>query len=760
MADKYNWNFCSLGGVTRVVINSGEDIAHLRDLDQKLWTALSCPTNGLEFDSTTLRILDGDGDGKIRVQEVIAAAEWLTSIIKDKDSILKGEDSLPLDQFNTENEVGAKLHNSAAQILRNLGLEKDSISISDTADSIAIFKNTRFNGDGIITPATAEEDNLKATITNAIDTVGGVQDKSGEAGIDAEILEKFYTACADYSEWKKAAEDNAACLPFNAATDDAYNACEGLNSKIADFFMRCKLVKFNSGCEDTIGVSAEKIGTLADKNLSECADQIAEYPLASPNKEGLLHFNAINPAWQPAFARLQELVLNQECKSKDSISEKEWLEILAKFEPYAQWKAAVKGTEVEALGLERVREILKEDKKQALLDLIGQDLALKNEADSIDEVDKLLHLYRDFYAFLKNFVSFTDLYSLDTNVKAIFQAGELYIDQRCCRLCVKVDDLGKHADMASLGGMFLLYCNCTSKIRPESFNIAAVMTDGGIKNLRVGTNAIFYDREGNDWDATVIKIVDNPISIRQAFWSPYRKFANFISEKINKSASEKENAVMADMQAKADATPLTAEGVASTAAEAANKKPPFDIAKFAGIFAAIGMALGYIGAFLTKVVDGATANPLGFIILLVVIMLCISGPSCFIAWSKLRKRNLGPILNANGWAINSVVLINIIFGKTLTSTAKFPIIKVKDPFVVKTPWWKKVLRWIIVLAIVLGAAYLANRICTAKKAKAQAAAEAEMVAAQEAEAAEAVAIEAALEDAAAEAPTEEVPAEQ
>ena len=143
-------------------------------------------------------------------------------------------------------------------------------------------------------------------------------------------------------------------------------------------------------------------------------------------------------------------------------------------------------------------------------------------------------------------------------------------------------------------------------------------------------------------------------------------------------------------------------------------------------------------------------------------MLCISGPSCFIAWSKLRKRNLGPILNANGWAINSVVLINIIFGKTLTSTAKFPVIKGKDPFVIKTPWWKKVLRWIIVLAIVLGGVYLANRICTAKKAKAQAAAEAEMVAAQEAEAAEAVEeAEAVFEDAAAEteAPAKEVQAE-
>ena len=127
----YPWKYCSLGGVVRVNITSGEDIAHLGELDQKLWTVLSCPTKDLAIDERTLNLIDTDGDGKIRVAEVVAAAQWLTSVLKDKDAILKGENELKLDGINTDNEAGQKLYNSAKQILSNLKLEKDSI----TADS-------------------------------------------------------------------------------------------------------------------------------------------------------------------------------------------------------------------------------------------------------------------------------------------------------------------------------------------------------------------------------------------------------------------------------------------------------------------------------------------------------------------------------------------------------------------------------------------------------------------------------------------------
>ena len=64
---KYKWHFVNIGGSARVRINSGEDIAHLAELDPKMWTVLSCPTTGLEIDDKSLKYMDCDGDGKIRV---------------------------------------------------------------------------------------------------------------------------------------------------------------------------------------------------------------------------------------------------------------------------------------------------------------------------------------------------------------------------------------------------------------------------------------------------------------------------------------------------------------------------------------------------------------------------------------------------------------------------------------------------------------------------------------------------------------------
>ena len=80
--------------------------------------------------------------------------------------------------------------------------------------------------------------------------------------------------------------------------------------------------------------------------------------------------------------------------------------------------------------------------------------------------------------------------------------------------------MGKHADMASLSGIFLIYFKATSKTLGKSMDAVAVMTDGDIEDLRPGKNGIFYDLQGHDWDAVITKIVDNPISIKQAFWAP------------------------------------------------------------------------------------------------------------------------------------------------------------------------------------------------------------------------------------------------
>jgi hypothetical protein len=55
-------------------------------------------------------------------------------------------------------------------------------------------------------------------------------------------------------------------------------------------------------------------------------------------------------------------------------------------------------------------------------------------------------------------------------------------------------------------------------------------------------------------------------------------------------------------------------------------------------------------------------------------------------------------LNANGWAVNAAAKISIPFGETLTDVAKYPKLKLKDPYA-KTgmPTWVKVLLTLIIL---------------------------------------------------------------
>ena len=325
-------------------------------------------------------------------------------------------------------------------------------------------------------------------------------------------------------------------------------------------------------------------------------------------------------------------------------------------------------------------------------------------------LEKLLLLCRDYVTLLHNFVSFQDFYAKratallgrgadDESPWAIFQAGTLIIDQRACNLCLKVTDMAKHNTQAIDSGMFLIYCNCKHHATGQTMQIVAAMTVGDIRNLKVGKNALFYDRQGRDWEAEVVKIIDNPISIGQAFWSPYRKLGEWVSELITKSAAEKEKKSFADLTAKLQAPP--------TAGQAA-QPAPFDIAKFAGIFAAIGMAVGAIGTFLTSLLNevGEFAKNGWWAIptLIICILLAISGPSMVLAWMKLRKRNLAPLLNANGWAINADAIVNVLFGNTLTEQAQYPIVKLKDPHA-KTKKLTKGGQWAIAIAaIILGIA--------------------------------------------------------
>jgi hypothetical protein len=282
-------------------------------------------------------------------------------------------------------------------------------------------------------------------------------------------------------------------------------------------------------------------------------------------------------------------------------------------------------------------------------------------------------------------VAFKDFYTRQG--KAMFQVGTLYLDGRSCELCVAVNDAGKHAALATLSRMCLVYCDCVRGAEKRS--VAAAFTAGDSDQLMVGRNGVFYDRQGRDWNATITKIMDQPISLRQAFWSPYKKVARMVGAQFEKVAASKSKD--ADDKLLGVAMDASKKGTVVGAPAKPTAPPAFDVAKFAGIFAAIGLAVGAIGTAVASVIGGLFSL-IWWQIPLALLggLLAISGPAMLLAWFKLRSRNLGPILDANGWAINARARVNIPFGTSLTKLAQLPDNAERsmvDPYAEKPSSW-------------------------------------------------------------------------
>lgn len=706
------WKFSRVGGVNRVNLEKADDLKNLKNLDKKLWTALSCPVKGLEIDEKTLQLIDNNEDGRIRVEEIIEATTWAYSLLKNPEVLLSPTDSIELSNINTDTAEGKQMLASAQQILKNLGKANEkSICITDSSDTEAIFAKTQFNGDGIITNTSADDENLQKIIDYITENIGKEKDRSGADGVNKELIEQFYETCQSYSNWVEQGENDTSIFPFADKTQSALDIFNTVKSKIDDYFLRCKLASFDPNSKEALHTITPKIEEISPKNITECIDDIAGFPLSKIEADKALNLtNGINPAWAASISAFKEQIVDVLYKNKQEITEAEWNEISKKIGVYAAWQADKKGEEVEPLGIELIRELLANNKKEALFSLISEDESVKEEVNNIFKVDKLLHFQRDLFIILKNFVTFHDFYS--PNAYAIFQSGCLYLDQRSSEMCVAVEDVDAHSAMAGKSGMYLIYCLCTSKVLGQTKTIVVGLTDGDVDDMFIGRNGVFYDRNGHDWDATIIKIIDNPISIRQAFWSPYKKVARFIEEQANKFAKSKDDKITSEATSKIEqsATEAESKDLTQPSTTDATKAQPFDIGKFVGIFAAIGMALGAIGSVLAAFISGFLGLTWWKMPLAVLgIILVISGPSMFIAWLKIRKRNIAPILDANGWAINARVLVNSRFGKTLTSLARLPKnskLDVKDPFAAKTtPVWLKAIYILVIAAVIATVAW-------------------------------------------------------
>ena len=645
---KHHWIFFKAGGAYQASINTAEDIKNITELDRKSWSALACPVNGLAFDQKLLDTLDSKKDGKIRYDDIVANTEWTCNNLKDISVLLDSPTAVSLSNINDETDEGKALLLSAKTILANIGKpDADEISLDDFADTQKIFANSAFNADGIITESAFESDELKALFADIASVSTVKTDRSGKDGIDKADIEKFYADAQAYIDWQNARTADPAILPLGDATDSAYLAYLAVKEKIEDYFTRVEILAFDKSASAAVNATADQFAKILASDIDQSNDALKALPISAVTDEDSIDLlGAVNPAWKSTLADFANLVAIPLC-STAKISRANWQKIGSVFAPFSNWLNSDPNVAVAKIGRDRLNTILAENKSADLYSAIDADSAVSVEVENIEKVEKLVRLNAGLVKLLRNFVNFQEFYK-EKN-ESIFQFGELYIDSRMCSLCIKVNDVAKHSAMSALSYGYLLYCNCKRKGEAD-INIVAMVTAGDSDNLIVGRNGLFYDRQGNAWDATVTKIVVNPIGISQAFFAPYKRLVRWISEQIAKRANS----------ADANATTALTKGVPVD-----QKTKKIDM----GIVAAFGVAVGGITTALGLVIEAFLGMghwlPLGIL----GIILAISLPSMLVAWLKLRLRNIAPLLDANGWAINNKACVNMTFGAHLTQTA-------------------------------------------------------------------------------------------
>ena len=686
------FNFFRAGGFDQVRFENGEDFLALDELDWKLWVALACPTRGLAFDTRTLELIDSDKDGRIRAPELIAAVKWAGALLKNPDELLSAPLELSLSSINVEKQEGQRIHQAAKTVLRGLGKpDATAISVVDSAAAVKAFHDMAFNGDGVVPAESTRTPEEKQLVLDVMATVGSSDDKSGKKGVTAVQVKTFFTAVDEYVGWLAKGEGDLALMPLGAATVAAFEALKVVRVKVDDYFARCALAAFDIRAAAALNREEKEYLAVAAKDLTITSDEIKAFPLSRiEGGKALVLLTAINPAWAAAVSMFASSTLKPILGERDALLESEWTQVKSRLSIFEAWQSSKVGAVVEKLGVARLKVLTTPESKALLEPLFAEEKAQEPIVDSVASVEKLVRYTRDLFRLANNFVNFRDFY--ERKVPALFQVGTLFLDQRECQLVIRVEDTAKHVVMAPLSRAFLAYCDCTRPSTSEKMTIVAAFTAGSSDDLMVGRNGLFKDRDGKDWDATITRLVENPISVLQAFWSPYKKVLRFVEDQVAKRAAEEEKSSHA----------VLTEGTTSVAKAEDPKAPPrkLDI----GVVAALGVAVGGITAAIGALLQGFFGLGLWMPLGLLGLIGLISGPSMLIAWLKLRQRNIGPLLDANGWAVNAHAMVNLPFGASLTKQAVLPKgsrLDTRDPYrEPQIPW-----QLLLVLAVVTSIAF-------------------------------------------------------
>jgi len=659
MSQNKQIQFEKVGGSLQPIVKKAVDMERLLQLSPAFWSITSVSLDAIAMDPVFLKFMDSDVNGKIRVDEVKTAIQWVLGRLRNYDGLEKGSDTLTLADLNPDDKEAAEIQASATLALRNTGVsEPKEISLAGIRDRKKIIAAGLSNGDGVIPVSLITDQSLVPCAGMVAKLFGTVPDASGLEGFNQDALNKFKSSAEAYVAWCDAAEGKPEILPYGPDTKAAYSAFSAVREALDYYFELCGALRMYG--ENNLPVAVP--GNLM--NTEEIDAALKKAPAAQPTVSLVFSCKSeLNPLWRDRILAFFAKVV----PGKETVSEAEWIDLKKKFGAYEAWYSGKPSDIFDGEDLTVLRSALAENVPGKLQSLIDRDLAYSKEISGFDIVEKLILYQANLLKLLNNYVNLRVLFN--PSVDSILQAGILVMDGRCFKLAIRVASVAEHKKIAERSNICIMYIDAQTgpKDALKKMQLAVAVTHGDMYNLFVGKSGVFFTADGAVWDAKVMDFIQQPVSISEAIRMPFYRFGNFLGKQMDKffSARAKEFETGFDKKM----------AQAQTYNPSAQKPVPQQAPAVSGSMmlmgggiglAAIGSAVAFIAQSLKNV---SFWNVLAVFL---IILLIFGGPIIIVSLVKLYRRDIAVYLEASGLALNKRMRLNRFMSKIFTERPEIP----------------------------------------------------------------------------------------
>jgi len=697
--------FRRFGRTHHLKLDTAADLPGVLELDEALWVATSMPTHSIQCNMELMQLIDKNHDGRIHTEEIKEAIDWLLKNLRDKSGIDHASDTLELAAINVDHDQGQAILESCKKMLVDLGMpDSHRITLDQIQKVRANVEAETVSEAGVVLPEAAGDDDTRQFLSDIVASLGGTDHPSNQPGVSQVVLDQFLEQVKVYLDWLSLADATATgdgsyqpvsqqtsdtnLWPLGDETERAYAIVDDLDHKLDQFFDQCQVLAIDQRLSDQMRLGDKDIQTTNIADPKAIKQLLARASLARPVCDGVLDFsNPINPWYAQRVAALQTQVLEPLLGSSFTgrLTSDQWDSVKERFLSFACWREAKPPDAVAVLDETKLQGYLEASFCQKASQLIQSSHKTAFKLKNIRLAQKLVLYQSNLLTLVNNFVSFPYLY--DATTRAMFEAGTLVMDSRRFDLAIRVQDVNQHAKVAQSSSMLVLYARVNDL--SGDFIVAVPVTSGGKGNLCVGKRGVFHDTQGQISDAQIIKTIDNPVSIGEAIFAPFKRIGELVGQKVDQMTSSAETQL--DSTAQQALTRVTTGESAPTSPKPIQSSPSIGAGS---MLAGGGIAMAAVGSSLAYVSKIIVEFPVAVGIGLCGAVLAVVIPNAILAYVRLKKQDLSAILEGSGWAINARMRLTYQQRRHFTRKPAYPL-SVKGIGVIG---------WMLTAACIMGAA--------------------------------------------------------